>query len=50
MKKFALLPETWEAVRTNGTEAELTPTLKLKRRIILKKHKKVIAAMYEVSV
>lgn len=46
VKKFALLPDTWEAVRADGTEAELTPTLKLKRRVILKKFGAEIEGIY----
>jgi long-chain acyl-CoA synthetase len=46
IKKFALLPHTWEAVKTDGSEAELTPTLKLKRRVILEKFDKAIKGMY----
>lgn len=46
VKKFALLPDTWEATRTDGTEAELTPTMKLKRRVIMEKFRRQIEAMY----
>jgi long-chain acyl-CoA synthetase len=42
VKKFALLAEEW----TIGS-GELTPTLKLKRKQILKKHASEIAALYE---
>jgi long-chain acyl-CoA synthetase len=46
VKKFTLLPEPWEPIKKDGTDAELTPTLKLKRRIILQKFEKEIEAMY----
>ncbi|MFN4079495.1 MAG: AMP-dependent synthetase/ligase [Saprospiraceae bacterium] len=46
VKKFALLDMPWEPVKTDGTEAELTPTLKLKRRVILQKYQSVIAELY----
>jgi long-chain acyl-CoA synthetase len=46
IKKFALLPNTWEPVKTDGSEAELTPTLKLKRRVITKKYAGEIEIMY----
>jgi long-chain acyl-CoA synthetase len=46
VKKFALLPNTWEAVRTDGTVAELTPSMKIKRRVILEKFKVEIDGMY----
>lgn len=46
IKKFVLIPEAWEATKTDGTEAELTPTLKLKRRVILKKYANEIEGMY----
>jgi long-chain acyl-CoA synthetase len=46
VKKFALLPNTWEAVRTDGTVAELTPSMKIKRRVILEKFKAEIDGMY----
>ncbi len=46
VKKFVLLPAPWEPAKTDGTDAELTPTLKLKRRVILQKFEKEIAEMY----
>jgi long-chain acyl-CoA synthetase len=46
IKKFTLVPSTWEATRNDGTESELTPTMKLKRRVILDKFQEEIDAMY----
>ncbi|RMD49018.1 MAG: long-chain fatty acid--CoA ligase [Ignavibacteria bacterium] len=42
VKKFELVPEEWSV-----ESGELTPTLKLKRRIILEKYKDLIDSMYE---
>jgi long-chain acyl-CoA synthetase len=42
IKKFVLLPEEWSI--DNG---ELTPTGKMKRRVILEKYKTEIDTMYE---
>jgi long-chain acyl-CoA synthetase len=46
VKKFALLPQPWEPVKSDGSDAELTPTLKLKRRVIMKKFQSEIDDMY----
>lgn len=46
IKKFALIPTTWEATRNDGTESELTPTMKLKRRVILSKFAEAIDKLY----
>ncbi len=46
VKKFALLPNIWEPVKADGSDGELTPTLKLKRRVIMKKFEAEISAMY----
>ena len=46
IKKFTLLTSTWDAVKTDGTDAELTPTMKLKRRVIREKFQKEIDEMY----
>jgi len=46
IKKFTLLADTWEFVKTDGSDPELTPTMKPKRRVIRKKYKAEIDAMY----
>lgn len=48
IKKFKLLPTQWEAMKADGSDAELTPTLKLKRRVIREKHKSEISDIYNV--
>ena len=47
IKKFELIPDSWVPVKDSDEEAELTPTLKLKRRIILNKYKDLIDGIYE---
>ncbi len=46
IKKFTLLSNSWEPERADGTVAELTPTLKLKRRVIHEKYHELIDQMY----
>jgi long-chain acyl-CoA synthetase len=46
IKKFTLLPDLWEPSKKDGSEAELTPTMKLKRRVIMDKFKREVDAMY----
>jgi len=46
IKRFRLLAQSWEPVKADGTEAELTPTMKLKRRVILNKFQAAIEGMY----
>ena len=46
IKQFRLLDKEWEPVKSDGTEAELTPTMKLKRRVILEKYSGVIEEIY----
>jgi len=46
IKKFTLIASPWLPFHENGADAELTPTLKLKRRVIREKFQKEIAAIY----
>lgn len=47
IKKFKLVAKEWLPVHPDGAEAELTPTMKLKRRVILKKFADDISGLYE---
>ena len=46
IKKFKLITTPWLPVHEDQSEAELTPTLKLKRRVIRSKFEKEIAEIY----
>jgi long-chain acyl-CoA synthetase len=46
VKKFKLLDADWEATKEDGSDAELTPTMKLKRRVIMEKFSRDIDEMY----
>jgi len=46
IKKFRLIPGPWEAVKTDGSDSELTPTMKLKRRVVMDKYASLIESVY----
>jgi long-chain acyl-CoA synthetase len=48
IKAFRLLADPWEFQKADGSKAELTPTMKLKRRVILEKYKHLIDIIYGV--
>ena len=46
IKKFRLVPAVWLPIHEDDSVAELTPTLKLKRRVIREKYQKEIQEIY----
>ena len=46
IKSFKVLPDTWEATKNDNSLSELTPTMKLKRRVILSKYEAEIDEIY----
>jgi long-chain acyl-CoA synthetase len=46
IKKFCLVPAVWLPIHEDDSVAELTPTLKLKRRVIREKYKQEIQEIY----
>jgi long-chain acyl-CoA synthetase len=46
VKAFRLVSDQWEAQKADGSPSELTPTMKLKRRVILEKYKEIIVDIY----
>jgi long-chain acyl-CoA synthetase len=49
VKKFVLLPTSWDPIKSDGSDAELTPTMKLKRRVIRDKYKTQIESIYDAG-
>lgn len=49
IKRFKLIDSPWEIVKSDGTPGELTPTLKLKRRVIMDRWGDIIEKMYKES-
>ena len=47
IKRFTLIATPWVPIHEDGALAELTPTLKLKRRVIREKYAAEIASIYE---
>lgn len=47
IKRFELIPDTWEPTKPDGSSGELTPTMKLKRRVILDKYRSIIDTIYQ---
>lgn len=47
IKKFGLIASPWLPFHEDGADAELTPTLKLKRRVIREKFKAEIEGIYQ---
>lgn len=47
VKKFRLISREWLPMHDDGSAAELTPTLKLKRRVIREKYQAEIASIYD---
>lgn len=47
IKKFKLIATPWLPIHEDGSDAELTPTLKLKRRVVREKYSNEITAIYK---